>query len=123
MERTVAATPLEARVDVAAFDEENLDGGRDDLIERFRKREQQMMTNVEAKLLKEVSRKGIFELFFLYHPLFFYENKEACGEEVHAGHVSKWTTFIIVVSISVPCRSNAIFSPSNSPFDYIVMGI
>jgi hypothetical protein len=77
-----------------------------------------MMTNVEAKLLKEVSRKGIFELFFLYHPPFFYENREACGKEVHAGHVSKWTTFIIVVSIpvpsSVPCRSNVFFFPTSN---------
>ncbi|KAG0595476.1 hypothetical protein M758_UG169200 [Ceratodon purpureus] len=97
--RTVATATLEARLDVATLDRVNPDSSRENLMKSFRKREEEHMTDVEAKLLKGLSRKGIFELFFLYHPPFFYENREACGEEVHAGHVSKWTTFIIVETL------------------------
>lgn len=97
--RTVASASLDARLDVAVFGQESSGSSRDgSSMKSFRKREKEHMTDVEEKHLKGLPTKGLFELFFLYHPPFFYENREACGEEVHAGHVSKWTTFLIVVS-------------------------
>jgi len=56
------------------------------------------MTDVEKQLLQALPRSS----FYLYYPPFFHANTEICGEELHAGLVLRWSTFIIVVSACGP---------------------